>query len=148
MVTFKKILPFMAAAFFIAALALSLPAPHNAQASEGTVPYLKNLDEVEKAVMGSQTLVLVQFDAKWCGYCRALQPHLEKLRQKNDTAALEMYKVDIDQARDIAIEFRVNTLPTMFMVHKGKVVGYRRGALDEDQLFDWVEDVRKDIRKG
>lgn len=149
MKTFKKILPFAAAAFFALAVAMSLPAPHQAEASgEGTVPYLKNLGEVEKAVMGSETLVLVQFDAKWCGYCRALQPHLEKLRQENDAAALEMYKVDIDQARDVAIEFRVSTLPTMFMVHKGKVVGYKRGALDEDQLFDWVEDVRKDIRKG
>ena len=112
------------------------------------MPYINSMEEMEKAVLGSKTLVLVQFDAKWCGYCRALQPHLDKLRKENKEATLEMYKVDIDQARDVAIEFRVSTLPTMFMVHKGKVVGYKRGALDEDQLFDWVKDVRKDIAKG
>ena len=148
MMTFKKILPFMAAAVFMAAIVMALPTPQNAAASEGSIPYLKSLNEVERAVMGSQTLVLVQFDAKWCGYCRALQPHLETLRQKNPSTALEMYKVDIDQARDVAIEFQVSTLPTMFMVHKGRVVGYKRGALDEGQLFDWVDDVRKQIRKS
>jgi len=149
MIKLQKILPFMAAAFFMAALVAALPVPPSAAAAEGgSVPYINSMEEMEKAVLGSKTLVLVQFDAKWCGYCRALQPHLDKLRKENKEATLEMYKVDIDQARDVAIEFRVSTLPTMFMVHKGKVVGYKRGALDEDQLFDWVKDVRKDIAKG
>lgn len=141
-----KILPTMALALVLS-LFMLLPAPQSASANGG-VPYLNTMSDVERVLTGSRTLVLVQFDAKWCGYCRALQPHLDKLRQQNRMSALEMYKIDIDQSRDIAVQFQVTTLPTMFMVYNGKVVGYKRGAMDEGQLFAWVDSVRRDIGKG
>lgn len=142
-----KLRPALAIVFLLSVL-LVLPAPQPAAANGGSMPYLQSMSDVERVLTGSRTLVLVQFDAKWCGYCRALQPHLEKLRAQHRMSALEIYKIDIDQSRDIAVQFQVSTLPTMFMVYKGKVVGYKRGAMDEGALFAWVDSVQRDIGRG
>lgn len=139
-------LPAMGLVLFVAAM-LGAMMLRPAYAAEG-MPYLYTMPEVEQAIGAATAPVLIQFDAKWCGYCRALQPHLQKLRAQNTQSQLQMYKVDVDEAREVASLFGVKTLPTMFIVYKGKVVGFNRGGLSEAQLFDWVEDVRDDIGKG
>lgn len=118
----------------------------HARASD-VIPHLANMQEVERAI-NTNAPVLFQFDAKWCGYCRALQPHLVKLREQNTLSELHIYKIDVDAAKDIAAEFGVRSLPTMFVVYKGKVAGFRRGGMTEEQLFDWVASVQEEIRNG
>jgi thioredoxin-like negative regulator of GroEL len=144
---FKRCCPLAAAVLLLlAVLFLSVPAPRHADAGEG-LPELATMQDVERAI-NTLSPVLIQFDAKWCGYCRALQPHLQKLRDKNLKSDLHMYKIDVDDAKDVAAEFGVRSLPTMFIVHKGKVVGYKRGGISEGELFDWVAGVQAEIRKG
>jgi len=127
-------------------LFLSGPQARKADASE-SLPYLATMQDVERAV-NTASPVLIQFDAKWCGYCRALQPHLQKLREKKLKSELHMYKIDVDAAKDVAAEFGVRSMPTMFIVYKGKVVGYKRGGMSEGDLFGWVAEVQAEIRKG
>jgi len=102
------------------------------------VPHLQTMEDVYQAVGNTKTPVLIQFDAKWCGYCKALRPHMQKLYDTTSRKRLEIYKVDIDSAPDIAAHFGVSSLPTLFIVHKGKPVDMRRGGMDERTLFDWV----------
>src|SRR5690606_7677907 len=47
--------------------------------SASTVPYMQTMDDVHEIVGNTPVPVLIQFDATWCGYCRALQPHMQKL---------------------------------------------------------------------
>lgn len=144
---FKRYCPLAAVVLLLAAiLLLSVPAPRHAGAGEG-LPELATMQDVERAI-NTLAPVLIQFDAKWCGYCRALQPHLQKLREKELKSELHMYKIDVDTAQEVAAEFGVRSLPVMFIVHKGKVVGYKRGGMSEGELFDWVADVQKKIRNG
>lgn len=144
---FKRYCPLAAVVLLLAAiLFLSVPAPRHADAGEG-LPELATMQDVERAI-NTLAPVLIQFDAKWCGYCRALQPHLQKLREKELKSELHMYKIDVDTAQEVAAEFGVRSLPVMFIVHKGKVVGYKRGGMSEGELFDWVADVQKKIRNG
>lgn len=144
---FKRDCPLAAVVLLLAAiLFLSAPAPRHADAGEG-LPELATMQDVERAI-NTLAPVLIQFDAKWCGYCRALQPHLQKLREKELKSELHMYKIDVDTAQEVAAEFGVRSLPVMFIVHKGKVVGYKRGGMSEGELFDWVADVQKKIRNG
>lgn len=116
--------------------------------AEAVLPHLETMDDVARAVGSTDAPVLLQFDAKWCGYCRALQPHLQKLREKNLQSELHMYQIDIDKSKELGVEFGVRSLPTIFIVHKGEVVAFKRGGMDEDELFAWVDEVRQKIRKG
>jgi thiol-disulfide isomerase/thioredoxin len=142
----KRYCPAAALALLGLILLMAVP-PVREAGADGSLPQLATMQDVERAIQ-TTTPVLIQFDAKWCGYCRALQPHLKKLRDKNLKSELQVYQINIDTAKDVAAEFDVRSLPTMFIVHKGKVVGYKRGGISERELFDWVESVKADIRKG
>jgi len=107
-------------------------------AARGEVPYMRTMEDVYEIVGNSKTPVLIQFDAAWCGYCKALRPHMQKLYDTTSRKRLQVYKVDIDKTPDIAANFGVSSLPTLFIVHEGKPVDIRRGGMDERQLFDWV----------
>jgi thioredoxin-like negative regulator of GroEL len=143
---FKRYCPLAAVLLLIGALMLGMPQARKASAEAG-LPQLVTMAEVESAI-NTTAPVLLQFDATWCGYCRALQPHLQKLRDKKLKSELHMYQINISAAPDVAAEFGVRSLPTMFIVYKGKAVGYKRGGMSEKELFDWVEGVEADIRKG
>lgn len=143
---FKRYCPLAAVFLLIGALMLAVPQAREASADAG-LPQLLTMAEVERAI-NTTAPVLFQFDATWCGYCRALQPHLLKLRDKKLKSELHMYQINVSAAQEVAAEFGVRSLPTMFIVYKGKVVGYKRGGISEKELFDWVEGVEAEIRKG
>lgn len=115
-------------------------------AAGGDIPHLTR-SEILSAVARSPVPVLVQFDAAWCPYCRALQPHLDKLREKKGSA-IAIYKVDFDKERELVEYHGVSTLPTLIMFYQGKIVGRAAGAMEERELFDWVGGIEMDIRKA
>lgn len=131
----KKISAVFAVLAVLAGVAL-LPVQKSVAAKD--VPYLQTMAEVYQAVGNTKTPVLIQFDAKWCGYCKALKPHIQKLYDTTARKRLEIYKVDIDDAPDIAANFGVSALPALFIVHQAKPVAVQRGGMDERTLFDWV----------
>lgn len=82
--------------------------------------------------------VLVQFDAEWCPYCRALQPDLEKLaRKKKDK--LVVVRLDTDAEPELTIQYDVKSLPTLIIFQGGEVLARHEGAPKGDALVEWVE---------
>ena len=132
---FKKI-RFVLTAFVLSAVLMAVAS--DKAAAWGKVPYMQTMEDVYQIVGNSKTPVLIQFDAVWCGYCKALQPHIQKLYDTTSRKRLQIYKVDIDRTPDIAAHFGVSSLPTLFIVHEGKPVDMKRGGMDERTLFDWV----------
>ncbi|MGN7618723.1 MAG: thioredoxin [Ehrlichia sp.] len=64
-------------------------------------------------------VILVDFCAPWCGPCRTLEPQLEKLAQQY-VEKVKVYKVNIDDNQDIAIQYGVSALPTVLMFKGGQ----------------------------
>lgn len=81
--------------------------------------------------------VLVQFDAKWCPYCRALQPALERLQQSG-ASGMKIVKVDVDQDPGLQEKFSIRSLPTLIVVYKGGEFARHEGAIKEEKLGSWV----------
>ena len=62
-------------------------------------------------------LVVVDFYADWCGPCKKLAPTLEQLVRTTSSKKVQFYKVDVDQARELAAAQGVKSMPTLQCVH-------------------------------
>ena len=95
-------------------------------------------DNFKGEVLESSQLVLVDFWAEWCGPCRALAPTIEKIA-KDYVGKIKVGKVDTDVNRETALQYRIESIPTVILFKKGEVVqkfvGLRREA-DYKQVLD------------
>lgn len=82
-------------------------------------------------------LVLVDFFATWCGPCRMLEPVLEDLL--NDNPDLKLVKVDVDQSRNLVMDYQVMSVPTLVLFKDGKAVDTKTGYLPKEMLEAWIK---------
>ena len=96
---------------------------------------LEHLNEsnFETAVKGSGKPVLVDFFATWCGPCKMLGPVLEELAGEMVGQA-DFYKLDIDEAPDIANRFGVMSVPTLILFQDGQEIKRTLGFQPKSKL--------------
>jgi thioredoxin 1 len=95
--------------------------------------------EFESKVLQSSLPVIVDFWATWCAPCRAIAPTLERIAVEYD-GRLIVAKVDVDENPVYAQQFGVQGIPTLLLVHRGKIVNRIVGALPEARLKASVKD--------
>lgn len=76
----------------------------------------------ESSVLNSNTPVLVDFWAEWCGPCKALGPVLEEIATELGDKAT-VVKVNVDEASALAQKFGIRSIPTMIFFKGGEVKG-------------------------
>ncbi len=85
-------------------------------------------DNFAQEIQQSELPALVDFWATWCGPCRMVAPIVEEISDELD-GTLNVYKVDVDEAEDIAAQFGIMSIPTLMIFKDGKeqerIVGYR-----------------------
>lgn len=77
--------------------------------------------DFEQMLKGN-TLVLVDFWATWCAPCRMLAPVIEQLAEKYN-GKVTVAKVDIDEQQELAMDFAVQSIPTVILFKNGQPVG-------------------------
>lgn len=94
-----------------------------------------NFDE---EVMQSEKPVLLDFWAAWCGPCRMVAPIVEEIAEEcKDT--LKVGKVNVDEEQELAMAFRVESIPTLVVVKDKKVVQTAIGYQTKEQLLAMLE---------
>lgn len=81
-------------------------------------------------------LCLLDFYADWCGPCKMLSPVLESLED------IEIYKINVDNFEELAKEYKVMSIPNMFIVKDGEIVKQLVGFKNKEELLEEIESVK------
>jgi len=96
--------------------------------------HVESRDDLREKV-DTHPVALVDFYADWCGPCQMLEPVVETIAEETDAAVL---KVDVDEHQDIAREFDVSGVPTLYLFVDGEPAERLVGVQDEGSLRELV----------
>ena len=94
-------------------------------------------ENFDKQVLGASKPVLVDFWAPWCAPCRMLAPAVEELAEEH-TEEITVGKVNIDESPELAVRYRVSSIPTLIVFENGKEARRSVGLLDDDELAEFA----------
>jgi thioredoxin 1 len=83
-------------------------------------------------VLESETAVIVDFWAPWCGPCRVVAPILEQINEERGD--VRVVKLNVDENQSISIRYEILSIPTMILFKNGQVVKKVIGALPKARL--------------
>jgi thioredoxin 1 len=92
----------------------------------------------QKDVLESDTPVLLDFWAEWCGPCKSIAPVLDQLADQYD-GKLKIVKINIDENQNTPRKFGVRGIPTLMVFKGGKVEATQIGAVGKSQLDQMIQ---------
>ena len=83
-------------------------------------------DNFQTEVLEAQGTVLVDFWASWCGPCKMIGPIIDQIA--DERTDVKVCKVNVDDEQELAVQFKVMSIPTLLVFKGGKVVNQSLGA--------------------
>ena len=87
----------------------------------------------QEEVLNSDKPVLLDFWASWCGPCRMIGPVLDEIAEERSD--IKVCKVNVDDEPELAAQYRVVSIPTLFVIENGKIVNQSLGAKPKAQIL-------------
>ena len=93
-----------------------------------------NKENFQKEIMESDRTVLVDFWASWCGPCRMVSPIVDEIAAENPE--IKVCKINVDEEGELAAQFGVMSIPSLFVIKDGKITNQSVGALPKNQILE------------
>ena len=88
-------------------------------------------------IINSDTPVLIDFHATWCGPCKALAPIIKNVKKKVGDKA-KILKIDVDKNQGLASKYEVRGVPTMIIFKQGQQLWRQSGLLQKNELVNII----------
>lgn len=95
-----------------------------------------NTDNFVKEVIESEKTVLVDFWAPWCGPCRMLSPIIDDIAKEHPE--IKVCKINVDEQSELASQFRIISVPTLFVIKNGEIVNQSSGLVTKAKILEML----------
>lgn len=91
----------------------------------------------DSKVLESRGITIVDFFADWCGPCKMLAPIIEEL--SGNHAEAQFYKVNVDEENELAVKYRVMSIPTLVVFKDGEAVKTTVGLVSKSEIEEMLK---------
>lgn len=111
---------------------------HNIEREDDIMSNVLHLNSAEfQDVVSNNSVVFVDFFANWCGPCKMLAPSIEKLADEHPE--VKVVKIDVDQEQSLAMQYQVQSIPTLITFKNGQPVARQLGFIPYEALEDMIK---------
>ena len=96
------------------------------------------MESFHELISSSETPVLVDFFAEWCGPCKAMSPILKQVKDMQGDK-VRIIKVDVDKNNALAMQYSIQSVPTLMIFKRGEQVWRQSGVINASELNKIVE---------